>query len=60
MAPICLMLLLFFFVPFLNAGLVGIMVPVGVLFALAISRLMYNKGMLGERGNAQAHEEDAA
>jgi hypothetical protein len=34
------------------------MVPVGVLFALAVSRVMYNKGMLGERGNAAAHKED--
>ena len=59
-APICLMLLLFFFVPYLNAGLVGIMVPVGVLFALAVSRVMYNKGLLGERGSVQAHEEDKA
>ena len=59
-APICLMLLLFFFVPYLNAGLVGIMVPVGVLFSLATSRVMYNKGLLGERGSAAAHEEDAA
>ena len=59
-APIALMLVLFFFVPYLNAGLVGIMVPVGVLFALATSRLMYNKGLLGERGSACAHEEDAA
>ena len=57
-APICLMLVLFFFVPYLNAGLVGIMVPVGVLFALAVSRVMYNKGMLGERGSAMAHAED--
>ena len=57
-APIALMLVLFFFVPYLNAGLVGIMVPVGVLFALGVSRLMYNKGMLGERGSAKAHEED--
>ena len=59
-APICLMLILFFFVPYLNAGLVGIMVPVGVLFAIAISRLMYNKGLLGERGSATAHAEEEA
>ena len=59
-APICLMLVLFFFVPYLNAGLVGIMVPVGVLFAVGMSRLMYNKGVFGERGSAQAHKEDAA
>ena len=59
LAPIALMLVLFFFVPYLNAGLVGIMVPVGVLFAVGISRLMYNKGVFGERGNVQAHQEDA-
>ena len=59
-APICLMLVLFFFVPWLTQGLVGIMVPVGVLFALGISRLMYNKGMLGEIGapTPEAHGED--
>ena len=60
LAPIALMLVLFFFVPYLNAGLVGIMVPVGVLFAVGMSRLMYNKGVFGERGSAQAHEEDVA
>ena len=60
LAPIALMLVLFFFVPYLNAGLVGIMVPVGVLFAVGMSRLMYNKGVFGERGSVQAHEEDAA
>lgn len=57
-APICLMLVLFFFVPLLNEGLVGIMVPVGVLFALGVSRLMYNRGMLGERGTPTAHAEE--
>jgi hypothetical protein len=57
-APVILMLVLFIAVPALNAGTVGIMVPVGVLFALAVSRVMYNKGMLGERGNAAAHKED--
>ena len=55
-APVCLMLLLFFFVPYLTAGLVGIMVPVGVLFATAVSRVMYNKGLLGKRGNEQGEE----
>jgi hypothetical protein len=30
----------------LNAGTVGIMVPVSVLFTLGVSRLMYKKGML--------------
>ena len=45
-APITLMLLLFIFVPALNAGTVGIMVPVGVLFTLIVARIMYKKGML--------------
>jgi hypothetical protein len=45
-APIVLMLILFIFVPALNAGTVGIMVPVGVLYTLAVSRLMYKRGML--------------
>ena len=45
-APICLMLLLFIAVPALNAGTVGIMVPVGVLFTLAVSRIMYKKNLL--------------
>ncbi len=44
--PIILMLALFIFVPALNAGTVGIMVPVGVLFTVAVARLMYKKGML--------------
>ena len=45
-APIVLMLALFIFVPALNAGTVGIMVPVGVLFTLAVARVMYKKGWL--------------
>lgn len=44
-APIILMLLLFIFSP-LGSGEVGIMVPVGVLFTLLISRIMYKKGIL--------------
>ena len=45
-APIALMLVLFIFVPALNAGTVGIMVPVSVLFTVGVSRLMYKKGVL--------------
>lgn len=45
-APIILMLVLFIFVPALNESTVGIMVPVGVLFTLCVSRLMYIKGLL--------------
>lgn len=45
-APIVLMLVLFISVPALNAGTVGIMVPVGVVFTVAVARFMYKKGWL--------------
>ena len=45
-APIILMLVLFIFIPALNKGTVGIMVPVGVLFTLGVARIMYKKGWL--------------
>ena len=45
-APVALMLVLFIFIPALNAGTVGVMVPVGVLFTLAVSRVLYKKGVL--------------
>ena len=45
-APVVLMLILFIFVPALNSGTVGIMVPVGVLFTIAVSRILYKKGIL--------------
>ena len=45
-APVILMLILFIFIPALNAGTVGIMVPVSALFTIAVSRIMYKKGML--------------
>ena len=45
-APIVLMLALFILVPALNAGTVGIMVPVSVVFTIAVSRLLYKKGVL--------------
>ena len=44
--PILLMLTLFIFVPALNASTVGIMVPVGVLFTVAVARIMYVRGKL--------------
>lgn len=44
--PCLLMLVLFIFVPALNAGTVGIMVPVGVLFTIGMSRIMYKRHML--------------
>ena len=45
-APVILMLILFIFIPALNAGTVGIMVPVSVLFTIAVSRILYKKGVL--------------
>jgi hypothetical protein len=45
-APVSLMLVLFIAIPALNSGTVGIMVPVGVLFTLLVSRIMYKKGLL--------------
>ena len=45
-APVLLMLVLFIAVSALNAGTVGIMVPVGVLFTLGVSRILYKKGVL--------------
>lgn len=46
LAPILLMLVLFIFVPALDAGTVGIMVPVSALFTIAVARVMYKKGAL--------------
>ena len=45
-APVVLMLVLFIAVPALNAGTVGIMVPVGVLFTIGVSRILYKKHLL--------------
>ena len=45
-APVILMLALFIFVPFLDAGTVGIMVPVGVVITLIYARILYKKGAL--------------
>ncbi len=45
-APIILMLLLFIFVPAINSSTVGIMVPVGVIFTIIVSRILYKKGII--------------
>ncbi len=45
-APVILMLILFIAVPALNASTVGIMVPVGVVFTIIVSRILYKKGIL--------------
>ena len=47
-APLILMLVLFITVPALNAGTVGIMVPVGVLFTIGVSRILYKKHLLDD------------
>ena len=44
--PLILMMLLFIAVPALNAGTVGIMVPVSVLITVLEARIMYKKGLL--------------
>ena len=45
-APVALMLVLFIFIPAMNSGTVGIMVPVSVLFTIAIARILYKRGVL--------------
>ncbi|MEE1037090.1 MAG: hypothetical protein U0L15_08245 [Oscillospiraceae bacterium] len=45
-APVVLMLILFIFIPALNAGTVGIMVPVSVLFTIGMARVLYKRGVL--------------
>lgn len=45
-APVILMLTLFISIDALNTSKVGIMVPVGVLFTIAVARIMYKKGKL--------------
>ena len=46
LAPILLMLVLFIFVPALDSGTVGIMVPVSALFTIGIARLLYKRGVV--------------
>ena len=45
-APVVLMLILFIFVPALNSGTVGIMVPVSALFTIGTARILYKRGVL--------------
>ena len=45
-APVVLMLVLFIFVPALNSGTVGIMVPVSVLLTIGVARILYKRGVL--------------
>lgn len=41
--PMTLMVLLFVFVPYLNSGMVGIMIPVSMVITLIYSRILYNR-----------------
>lgn len=52
-APILLMLVLFIAIPGLNGGTVGIMVPVGALFTIGVSRILYNKGLLTKKEKSE-------
>ena len=45
-APVILMLALFVFIPTLNSGTVGIMVPVSAVFTIVVARILYKKGVL--------------
>ena len=45
-APVILMLILFITIPALDSSTVGIMVPVGVVFTIAFSRILYKKGLI--------------
>ncbi len=45
-APVLLMLVLFIFVPALNSGTVGIMVPVSALLTIGVARILYKRGVL--------------
>ena len=45
-APVTLMLILFVFIDALDSSMVGIMVPVGVIFTIIVSRILYKKGLV--------------
>ena len=44
--PICVMLLLFIFVPILDSGTVGIMIPVSMVITLVFARYLYKRGRI--------------
>ena len=45
LAPLAFMVILFLLVPSLSSS-VGILVPVGALIAIGVSRMLYKKNML--------------
>lgn len=60
------MLLVFIISSYVTGGgdlagtLIGVMVPVGVVFTIGSARIMYKKGWLGERGDYLNKEETPA
>ncbi len=50
--PMTLMVLLFVFVPFLDSGMVGIMIPVSMIITLVYSRILYNRERKANGDNA--------
>lgn len=55
LAPLVFMVVLFICVPSLS-GAVGTLVPVGALIAIGVARVLYNRGLLGEKGAPQPEE----
>lgn len=55
--PMIMMLVLFIFVPFLNASTVGIMVPVGAAVTILVARILYKKGIIGEKYKVKKENE---
>ena len=51
--PMTLMVLLFVFVPYLNSGMVGIMIPVSMVITLIYSRILYNRDRKALAGGEQ-------
>ena len=55
--PMALMVLLFIFVPYLNSGMVGIMIPVSMVITLIYARYLYNKSNANAVLNTAENEE---
>jgi len=54
--PMALMLILFIFVPYLNSGMVGIMIPVSMVITLLYARVLYNRERKAEDKTKSAEE----
>jgi len=55
LAPLIVMVVLFVCIPSLS-GAVGMLVPVGALIAIGVARVLYNRGLLGEKGTFPKEE----